>query len=167
MSGLADKAKAAVSAVAHGQNPLKASSVNGSSPSGGRQASHNITIPPPDITKSSGLKTPKTPADEGIDFFETVATKDSTIQVYELKLDPDGAPSKEKSVCMFYALCICCSEHPSTLRFQYIRLPPPYVPYVLRISLDAGTPASRNGVFKTNFPINGGVFDRHRFEERK
>ena len=41
------------------------------------------------------------------------------------------------------------------------------MPYVLRVSLDAGTPACRNGVFKTNFPIDGGQFDRHRFAERR
>lgn len=48
-----------------------------------------------------------------------------------------------------------------------MRLPPAYDPYVLRVSLDAGTPASRNGVFKTNFPLDGGRFDRARFTERK
>lgn len=50
---------------------------------------------------------------------------------------------------------------------QYIRLPPAYVPYILRVSLDAGTPASKNGVFKTNFPLDGGLFERDRFAERK
>jgi hypothetical protein len=50
---------------------------------------------------------------------------------------------------------------------QYIRLPPAVVPYILRVSLEAGTPASRNGVFKTNFPLDGGVFDRNNFAERK
>ena len=50
---------------------------------------------------------------------------------------------------------------------QYIRLPPAYVPYVLRVSLDAGIPASKNGVFKTNFPLDGGKFGRDRFAERK
>jgi len=50
---------------------------------------------------------------------------------------------------------------------QYIRLPPADVPYILRVSLEAGTPASRNGVFKTNFPLDGGGFDRNKFVERK
>lgn len=50
---------------------------------------------------------------------------------------------------------------------QYIRLPPAYVPYVLRVAIDAGTPASKNGVFKTNFPLDGGKFGRDRFAERK
>ena len=50
---------------------------------------------------------------------------------------------------------------------QYIRLPPAYVPYILRVSIDAGMPASRNGVFKTNFPLDGGKFDRDRFAERQ
>lgn len=50
---------------------------------------------------------------------------------------------------------------------QYMRLPPAYVPYVLRVSLEAGTPASKNGVFKTNFPLDGGRFEREHFCERK
>lgn len=50
---------------------------------------------------------------------------------------------------------------------QYIRLPPAYVPYILRVSIDAGTPASKNGVFKTNFPLDGGTFGRDRFAKRK
>ncbi|KAL4066019.1 glycoside hydrolase family 13 protein [Scleroderma citrinum] len=67
------------------------------------------------------------------------------IRVYELKLDQDGGPSKKHS---------------------YIRLPPPHTPYILRISLEAGTPASRNGIFKTDFPLDGGVFKRNRFAQR-
>ena len=53
------------------------------------------------------------------------------------------------------------------LSIQYIRLPPAYVPYVLRVSIEAGTPAARNGVFKTNFPLDGGSFGRDRFAERR
>ncbi|KAL4066020.1 glycoside hydrolase family 13 protein [Scleroderma citrinum] len=67
------------------------------------------------------------------------------IHVYELKLDQDGGPSKKRS---------------------YVRLPPPYTPYVLRIYLEAGTPASKNGVFKTDLPLDDGVVDRNRFVER-
>lgn len=50
---------------------------------------------------------------------------------------------------------------------QYIRLPPAHVPYILRVSLDAGTPASKNGVFRTNFPLDGGLFERDKFADRK
>ncbi|KAI5124195.1 hypothetical protein M0805_005046 [Coniferiporia weirii] len=136
----AQKAKAAASAIVHGHNPVKASK-----DSDERVASPTIDIPKHSFVPSA-IKTPKTPADEGIDFFEAaVVPGEDPIQVYELKLDPDGGPSKDKS---------------------YIRLPPPYTPYVLRISLDAGTPASKNGIFKTNFPIDGGKFDRNRFQER-
>ncbi|OCH93668.1 glycoside hydrolase family 13 protein [Obba rivulosa] len=92
-------------------------------------------------------KTPKTPADEGIDFFESAFKEgDKPINVYLLQLDPDGGPNKDRA---------------------YVRLPPAYKPYVLRVYLDAGTPASKNGVFKTNFPLDGGVFARDRFAERK
>jgi len=34
---------------------------------------------------------------------------------------------------------------------------------VLRITIDAGTAASRNGVLQTNFPLDGGHFKRDRF----
>lgn len=46
---------------------------------------------------------------------------------------------------------------------QLLRLPPPTNPYVLRITIDAGTAASRNGVLQTNFPLDGGNFKRDRF----
>ncbi|KAH9839825.1 glycoside hydrolase family 13 protein [Rhodofomes roseus] len=92
-------------------------------------------------------KTPKTPADEGIDFFESAFKQgEKPIHVYELQLEPDGGPSKDRA---------------------YMRLPPAITPYVLRVSLEAGTPASKNAVFKTNFPLDGGVFARDRFAERK
>ncbi|KAI9458217.1 glycoside hydrolase family 13 protein [Lactarius psammicola] len=114
-----------------------------------------LTIPrnkhtPPSSSAGSSptiAKTPKTPADEGIDFFESsIKHGEAPIRVYELPLEPDGGPSKSR---------------------EYIRLPPADVPYILRVSLEAGTPASRNGVFKTNFPLDGGVFDRNKFAERK
>ncbi|KAI5984314.1 glycoside hydrolase family 13 protein [Pisolithus albus] len=90
--------------------------------------------------------TPRTPADEGKEFFLSERSEgEAPIRVYEFKLGADGGPSKEGS---------------------YIRLPPAYTPYILRVSLDAGTPASKNGVFKTNFPLDGGAFERDRFTER-
>ena len=60
----------------------------------------SVTIPKYDPTDVNGdaPKTPKTPADEGIEFFESAGRKDAPIQVYELKLDPDGGPSKDKAV---------------------------------------------------------------------
>jgi N-terminal domain from the human glycogen debranching enzyme len=48
-----------------------------------------------------------------------------------------------------------------------VRLPPATIPYILRVTIDAGTPASKNGVFKTNFPLDGGPFARDHFAERK
>ena len=54
---------------------------------------------PADIDQSPTTpKTPKTPADEGIEFFEDIATKGEPIRVYELRLDPDGGPNKDRSV---------------------------------------------------------------------
>ena len=47
-------------------------------------------------------KTPKTPADEGIDFFESAISKEGQhIQVFELRLDPDGGPNKDRAVSTF------------------------------------------------------------------
>jgi glycogen debranching enzyme len=43
--------------------------------------------------------TPKTPADEGIEFFQSPIGKgEAAIQVYELNLEPDGGPDKDRSV---------------------------------------------------------------------
>lgn len=38
---------------------------------------------------------------------------------------------------------------------QYIRLPPPFKPYVLRFTLQPGTDVTRNGVLKSDFPMDG------------
>ncbi|KAG5721186.1 Glycogen debranching enzyme [Termitomyces sp. T112] len=110
----------------------------------------SVVIPPVSTASSNHPTTPttpKTPADEGIEFFQSqIRTGDAPIYVYELRLDTNGGPHKDRS---------------------YIRLPPAYVPYILRVSIDAGTSAARNGVFKTNFPVDGGIFGRDRFAERK
>ncbi len=46
-------------------------------------------------------KSPKTPADEGIDFFESaIKHGEPPIRVYELPLEPDGGPSKSREVCL-------------------------------------------------------------------
>ncbi|KPV77934.1 glycoside hydrolase family 13 protein [Rhodotorula graminis WP1] len=66
--------------------------------------------------------------------------------VYAVTLENDGSPAKGKTL---------------------LRLPPPTNPYVLRITVDAGTAASRNGVLQTNFPLNGGKFKRDQFASVK
>lgn len=64
-----------------------------------------ISIPIPVITKESAAV--RTPADEGISFFEGDAGKeDGDIQVWELTLEPDGSTTKEKSVSVV-DLCSC------------------------------------------------------------
>jgi len=50
---------------------------------------------------------------------------------------------------------------------QLLRLPPPVTPYVLRITIDAGTSASRNGILHTNFPLDGKPFERERWSTVK
>ena len=59
----------------------------------------SVTIPKYDPTDVNGdaPKTPKTPADEGIEFFESAPSQEP-IRVYELRLDPDGGPNKDRSV---------------------------------------------------------------------
>ena len=48
-------------------------------------------------------KTPKTPADEAIDFFESALQQGhEPIRVYELQLDPDGGPNKDRSVAFLH-----------------------------------------------------------------
>ena len=58
---------------------------------------------PPTPTQAAAPKTPKTPADEGIDFFESAFSQgEQPIRVYELLLDPDGGPNKDRAVeCLF------------------------------------------------------------------
>lgn len=99
-------------------------------------------------------RTPRTPADEAIAFFsdsgptdgDSTKSSDSVVQIWELELEDDGCPSFEK---------------------RYIRLPPPTKPYILRISLSAGSVATRGGVLKTDFPLDGGKFERGSWKERK
>lgn len=56
----------------------------------------NISIPHPNTLDSGG---PKTPADEGILFFESApAPGDGPIIVYELKLEEDGGPNQDRAV---------------------------------------------------------------------
>ncbi|KAA1113147.1 hypothetical protein PGT21_022750 [Puccinia graminis f. sp. tritici] len=64
------------------------------------------------------------------------------ITVFELSLQDDGSPSKEKS---------------------YIRLPSPVEPYLLRFSIAAGARASNSGTLYTNFPLEGHAFERKKF----
>ena len=52
-------------------------------------------------TSPTTPKTPKTPADEGIEFFESAVAQGEPIRVYELRLDPDGGPNKDRSVEYF------------------------------------------------------------------
>ncbi|GAA5876001.1 hypothetical protein JCM3774_002310 [Rhodotorula dairenensis] len=66
------------------------------------------------------------------------------VLVYLVTLDNNGNPQQGKTL---------------------LRLPPPTTPYVLRITIDAGTAASRNGVLHTNFPLEGGAFERNKYAQ--
>ena len=63
-------------------------------------------------TTHSTPNTPKTPADEGVEFFQSeVHSGESPIHVYELRLDPDGGPSKDLSVRYYpYANLVSISD---------------------------------------------------------
>lgn len=99
MASKAQAVKAATSAAVHGKNPVKSAKATLKSAGGEGVTSPTITIPKEGFEPSNGAKTPKTPADEGIEFFEAASVPgERPIQVYELKLEPDGGPSKEKSV---------------------------------------------------------------------
>lgn len=68
-----------------------------------KAALSSVKIPKPDFSQSNGTSpvtpiTPKTPADEGIEFFESASKGDQPIRVYELRLDPDGGPNKDRAV---------------------------------------------------------------------
>lgn len=97
-----DKTKAVASTLLHGHLPGKDSSAKADANGDQRVASPSIEIPPRLIFENEHPKlpkTPKTPADEGIDFFESaLVAGEAPIRVYELKLDPDGGPSKDRSV---------------------------------------------------------------------
>lgn len=67
-----------------------------------QQRLSSVVIPPLS-TPSSNVPitptTPKTPADEGIEFFQSqFKSGDAPIRVYELHLDIDGGPHKDRSV---------------------------------------------------------------------
>ncbi|CAG8553348.1 9386_t:CDS:10 [Ambispora gerdemannii] len=68
--------------------------------------------------------------------------KEKQFTVYRLELEAEGSLPKDK---------------------QYIRLPPPVKPYVLRFNIRSGSPASHGGVLYTNYPIFGREFDRNKF----
>ena len=73
----------------------------------------SINIPSNGFPVVDALKAEKTPADEGIDFFESaIIPGEQPIRVYELKLSPEGGPEKNTSVRFHHAaykLCILSS----------------------------------------------------------
>lgn len=61
--------------------------------------SSKVSLAIPKYDEATAASAPKTPADEGIDFFEGgLKHGEEPIRVYELQLDPDGGPNKEKAV---------------------------------------------------------------------
>ena len=48
-------------------------------------------------SEAESIRTPKTPQNEGISWFESDA-RHGPVQVYELTLEPDGGPNKDRAV---------------------------------------------------------------------
>lgn len=108
-----------------------------------------------------------------------IGSHDDEVTVYAVALEDNGDPKHGKTVrtALPRPLAILQPDPASgpasarcspslTLAFertQLLRLPPPSNPYVLRITIDAGTKASRNGVLHTNFPLDGGKFEREKY----
>lgn len=87
--------KAALEAAIHGRNPIQAIKDAKKHPEG--VVPPKVDIPKP--TAADRASAPKTPADEAIDFFESAPLPgDAPIQVYELKLEEDGGPNKDRAV---------------------------------------------------------------------
>ena len=76
----------------------------------------------PSPTVYSAPNTPKTPADEGIEFFQAeIHPGESPIRVYELRLDPDGGPSKELSVSSYLSPNpVLMPDHPFSI-FDFLQ----------------------------------------------
>lgn len=84
--------KAAASAVVQGKNPVAAA-----------KSVPKVEIPKPDATASAAA--PKTPADEAINFFKsTPSAGEEPLQVYELKLEDDGGPNKDRAVSISHCI---------------------------------------------------------------
>src|SRR4051794_32789213 len=51
----------------------------------------------PNLSETEALRTPKTPQNEGLNWFESY-TGTEAVQVYELALEADGGPNKDRAV---------------------------------------------------------------------
>lgn len=75
-----------------------------------RSTLHSVKIPKNNFSRENSQspktpKTPKTPADEGLEYFESAFKQgEEPVRVYEMQLDPDGGPNKNRSVCFTAAL---------------------------------------------------------------
>jgi len=54
----------------------------------------------PHLAEAEALRTPKTPQNEGLSWFES-HTGTEPVQVYELALEADGGPNKDRAVSCF------------------------------------------------------------------
>jgi glycogen debranching enzyme len=99
LESLADK----TAAILHGRKPKAGDATahgdKSQPPAYTRSKPAAVHIPQQGFDPSAPMKTPKTPADDALDFFESaIKPGEAPIQVYELKLDPDGGPNKDRSV---------------------------------------------------------------------
>jgi hypothetical protein len=81
---------------------------------------------PPSSAGSSPTisKTPKTPADDGVDFFESaIRHGEAPVRVYELPLEPDGGPSKNREVGIRSDPCKAAATLTNVLPSTFVSLP--------------------------------------------
>lgn len=87
MSKLVHKVEAVASKLAHPKSSAKAAE----KPSIDTTRLDSASVAPPKDGQ-------RTPADEAIFFFESSPAADALVQVWDLQLEEDGAPSKDKAV---------------------------------------------------------------------
>jgi glycogen debranching enzyme len=75
-----------------------------------KKPSMKVDIPKhdPNVSETEALRTPKTPQNEGLSWFESY-TGTEPLQVYELALEADGGPNKDRAVS--------CIRQPETAFF--------------------------------------------------
>ena len=90
---------------------------------------------------------PKTPADEAIHFFESAASETQAVRVYELALEDDGGPSKDRAVRRTTRLATNSPDlipAPSSTYAYLLRMSPMCCVYrCMRVCLHPRTESSR------------------------
>jgi hypothetical protein len=86
-----------------------------------KKPSMKVDIPrhDPHISETEALRTPKTPQNEGLSWFKS-HTGTQPLQVYELALEADGGPNKDRAVSCFPTARNPRFVHGFMINFSYI-----------------------------------------------